>query len=154
MSHLLRAVPLAAAVLCGFAALADPLPPDATYRPLPTQRGVPVSAVRVALPSEARQFLQLSRLADAVELPEPPDVRVARELGSLLRPGDRRCDPNKAEGGDHGTFADAPSSDRDRNGRDHGDERREHKERRKRRIGVVVAGEDPERRSDPGMDDD
>jgi cytochrome c peroxidase len=55
MSHLLRAVPLAAAVLCGFAALADPLPPDATYRPLPTQ---PFDAVQAADEAAKPQVMQ------------------------------------------------------------------------------------------------
>jgi cytochrome c peroxidase len=49
------AVPLAAAGLFAVAALADPLPPDATYRPLPTQPLDVVKALDEAQKSEVMQ---------------------------------------------------------------------------------------------------
>src|SRR5919205_347157 len=56
MSGLLRRIPPVAAVaLCSFAALTDPLPPDATYRPLPT---LPFAAVRANDEAQKPQVMQ------------------------------------------------------------------------------------------------
>ncbi len=56
MSGLLRKIPPVAAVtLCSFAALTDPLPPDATYRPLPT---LPFAAVRANDEAQKPQVMQ------------------------------------------------------------------------------------------------
>ncbi len=56
MSGLLRRIPpIAAVALCSFAALTDPLPPDATYRPLPT---LPFAAVRANDEAQKPQVMQ------------------------------------------------------------------------------------------------
>lgn len=49
------ALPLAGAVLVAAAAMADPLPPDATYRPLPTQ---PFDAVKALDEAQKAQVMQ------------------------------------------------------------------------------------------------
>lgn len=62
MAAFLRSLPtLAGALLCSAGALADPLPPDATYRPLPT---LPLSAVMTADEAQKPQVMQ--RQADAL----------------------------------------------------------------------------------------
>src|SRR5919199_328998 len=56
MSGLLRKIPpVAAVMLCSVAALTDPLPPDATYRPLPT---LPLSQVRANDEAQKPQVMQ------------------------------------------------------------------------------------------------
>jgi cytochrome c peroxidase len=72
MSDLLRALfLLAGAILCGFAAIAEPLPPDATYRPLPT---VPIDAVRAIDEGEKSQVMQRQTdlLAQRYDLSDRP----------------------------------------------------------------------------------
>ncbi len=60
MSGFLRGIPpVAGAILCSLAALADPLPPDATYRPLPT---LPFEAVKAN--DEAAKPQVMQRQAD------------------------------------------------------------------------------------------
>jgi hypothetical protein len=63
MSGLLRTIPpLIGTIFCGFAAAADPLPPDATYRPLPT---MPFEAVKAIDEAEKPQVMR--RQADLLE---------------------------------------------------------------------------------------
>jgi cytochrome c peroxidase len=63
MSRLLRGIPaLVGAAFCSFAAGAEPLPPDATYRPLPTQ---PLDVVRAI--DEAEKPEVMRRQADLLE---------------------------------------------------------------------------------------
>jgi cytochrome c peroxidase len=63
--------PIAAALLCGLSAVADPLPPQASYRPLPTQ---PLSAVmredEAAKPGVTQQ--QQDLLAQRYDLSDQP----------------------------------------------------------------------------------
>jgi cytochrome c peroxidase len=60
MSGFLRGIsPVAGVILCSLAALADPLPPDATYRPLPT---LPLEAVKAN--DEAAKPRVMQRQAD------------------------------------------------------------------------------------------
>jgi hypothetical protein len=59
MSGLLKGIPTAAALaICSLAALADPLPPDATYRPLPTQ---PFAAVKAIDEADKPDVMQRQR---------------------------------------------------------------------------------------------
>ncbi len=63
MSGLLRTIPpLIGTIFCGFAAVADPLPSDATYRPLPT---MPFEAVKAIDEAEKPQVMR--RQADLLE---------------------------------------------------------------------------------------
>src|SRR4051794_32983615 len=56
MSRLLRGIPaLAALSLCSLAVSSDPLPPDTTYRPLPT---LPFSEVKTADAAQKPQVMQ------------------------------------------------------------------------------------------------
>jgi cytochrome c peroxidase len=56
MPRFLRGLPpVAGVILCGLAAAADPLPPDASYRPLPT---LPLDAVKANDEAEKPQVLQ------------------------------------------------------------------------------------------------
>jgi cytochrome c peroxidase len=74
MPALLRPGALAAAaMLCGLAALADPLPPDATYRPLPTQPFDQMKADDEAAKPEVtqRQRALLERRYDLADQPMP-----------------------------------------------------------------------------------
>jgi hypothetical protein len=72
MSGFLRGIsPVAGVILCSLAALADPLPPDATYRPLPT---LPLEAVKAndeaAKPRVMQQ--QADLLAQRYDLSDRP----------------------------------------------------------------------------------
>ncbi len=56
MPRFLRGIPpMAGLLLCGLAASSDPLPPDTTYRPLPT---LPFSAVKANDEAQKRQVMQ------------------------------------------------------------------------------------------------
>ncbi|MEK0082050.1 cytochrome B6 [Benzoatithermus flavus] len=63
--------PLAGALLCNVTVLADPLPPDATYRPLPT---LPLSAVKANDEAEKPQVMQRQTdvLAQRYDLSDRP----------------------------------------------------------------------------------
>jgi cytochrome c peroxidase len=59
MSGLLKGIPpLAGVALCSLAAMAEPLPPDSTYRPLPTQ---PLSVVRALDEADKPEVMQRQR---------------------------------------------------------------------------------------------
>jgi cytochrome c peroxidase len=72
MSGFLRGIPpVAGAILCSLAALAGPLPPDATYRPLPT---LPLEAVKANDEAEKPQVMQRQAdlLAQRYDLSDRP----------------------------------------------------------------------------------
>src|SRR3954453_5594010 len=74
MSHFPKAIVATAGVLalaCSLAALSDPLPPDATYRPLPT---LPFSAVKTADEAQKPQGMQgqADLLNQRYDLPDQP----------------------------------------------------------------------------------
>jgi cytochrome c peroxidase len=59
MSGVLKGIsPLAGVALCSLAAMAEPLPPDATYRPLPTQ---PLEVVKAIDEAEKPEVMQRQR---------------------------------------------------------------------------------------------
>src|SRR5215211_2225091 len=81
MSGFLRGIsPVAGVILCSLAALADPLPPDATYRPLPT---LPLEAVKAndeaAKPRVMQQ--QADLLAQRYDLSDRPILGVMMSGG-------------------------------------------------------------------------
>jgi hypothetical protein len=63
--------PVAGLAILSFAAMADPLPPDATYRPLPTQ---PLEVVRVIDEADKPQVMkrQADLLAQRYDLSDRP----------------------------------------------------------------------------------
>jgi cytochrome c peroxidase len=72
MSGLLKGIPpVAGLAILSFAATADPLPPDATYRPLPTQ---PFEAVKAIDEADKPQVMQRQRdlLAQRYDLSDRP----------------------------------------------------------------------------------
>jgi cytochrome c peroxidase len=74
MSGLLKGLPLLAGLaLCSLAAMAEPLPPDATYRPLPTQPLEVVKAIDEADKPEVmqRQRALLEQRYDLADRPMP-----------------------------------------------------------------------------------
>lgn len=70
-SSLRLALPLAVSALCLFAASADPLPPDATYRPLPS---LPLDAVKANDEAQKPQVMQRQQsvLEDRYDLSDHP----------------------------------------------------------------------------------
>jgi cytochrome c peroxidase len=72
MSGMLKGIPpVAGLAILSFAAMADPLPPDATYRPLPTQ---PLEAVKAIDEADKPQVMQRQRdlLAQRYDLADRP----------------------------------------------------------------------------------
>jgi cytochrome c peroxidase len=71
MPAFLRSLPVAGALLCSVAALAAPLPPDATYRPLPT---LPLDEVKANDEAEKPQVMQRQAdlLAQRYDLADRP----------------------------------------------------------------------------------
>ena len=81
MSGLLKGIPpLAGLAIWSLAALADPLPPDATYRPLPTQ---PFEAAKAIDEADKPQVMQRQRelLAERYDLSDRPTQGVVMSGG-------------------------------------------------------------------------